>query len=268
MSEQDKTREEQIREIAKKTVRYRMAGTDDVVVRNITYNTGHEDLAMDIYYPSQPAGAARLPVALIPFGYADPEGHIRTFGPVTSWARLTAASGIATAIYGTRAPAENIHAALAHLRTNAMGLNLDAQRIGLFASSGNVPVALSALMRDAGIRCAALLCGYTLDLDGSTAVADMARQVLFADACSGRSVADLPDGVPMLVVRAGRDQFPGLNAALDKVIAGVLARNLPLTVVNYATGGHGFEFEEDTEMSREVIRQVLAFLRFHLKAMG
>jgi len=103
-----------------------------------------------------------------------------------------------------------------------------------------------------------------MDDDGATAVADMSRQAGFVNACAGRSVDDLPDSVPMLFVRAGRDHFPGINDALDKVIAGALRRNLPFTLVNHATGAHGFDVDEDTDVSRAIVRQVLAFLRFHL----
>ena len=69
----------------------------------------------------------------------------------------------------------------------------------------------------------------------------------------------------MLFVRAGREQFHGVNEALDKVVAKAFARNLPVTFVNHATGAHGFDLDEDSDLSREMIRRVLAFLAFHLK---
>jgi hypothetical protein len=125
-------------------------------------------------------------------------------------------------------------------------------------------VALSAVMRDASLKCAALITGFTMDLDGSTTVADAAKQHLFVDACAGKSVDDLPDGVPMLFIRAGREWFPGLNDALDNVVAKAIARNLPVTLVNHATGTHGFEFDQDNELSREMVRRVLRFLQWHL----
>ena len=262
MNEQE--REAIIRENAKKTIRYHMPGMDAVVVRDTAYDAGGSEIPMAIYYPSAPAAGARLPVAIVAFGYADPEARVRQYGPMTSWPRLIAASGMAAVLYGTNEPATNIHAVLKHVRGHAAALGLDDQRIGLFASSGNVPVALATLMRDRALACAALLYGYTMDLDGSTAVADVAREHFFADACAGKSVDDLPDTVPMLFVRAGREQFPGLNEALDNVVSRSIARNLPVTLVNYPSGVHGFELEEDTEMSRGIIQQVLAFLRWHL----
>jgi len=264
MSEQSE-RDAIIREIAKKRVVYRLPEIDALPVpRDVTYrSTSGKVLPMQVQHPSS-SSSGRVPVVLAPLAYPDPEAGVRMYGPVTSWLRLLAASGMAAVVYGTEAPDHDLHAALRHLRADAEALGLDTTRLGLFAQSGNVTVALSALMHDPQITCAALLCGYTMDDDGATAVADMSRQAGFVNACAGRSVDDLPDSVPMLFVRAGRDHFPGINDALDKVIAGALRRNLPFTLVNHATGAHGFDVDEDTDVSRAIVRQVLAFLRFHL----
>lgn len=259
-------REAKLREIAKKTVRYRIPGMEAVVVRGAACKvTSDSELLMDIYYPSEPQLGTRFPVVVVPFGYPDPQSQIRRYGPVTSWATLIAASGMAAVIYGAAEPSEDVHAVLQHLRANAQPLCLDEQRIGLFSMSGNGPVALSALMRDPALKCAALLCGYTMDLDGSTAVSEIAKQYGFANACAGKSVDDLPAGVPLLFIRAGLEQFPGLNEALDAVVARALARNLPLTLVNHPTGVHGFELEEDTEASRAAIQLVLSTLARYLR---
>ena len=256
-------REAILREIAKKRVVYTLPGMDDVRVESGTYHTGYENLGMDIYYP--PHGAGPAPVVLFAFGYPDPPGQIRQYGPVTSWARLMAASGMAVAIYATNDCVENVHAVIGHLRANAAALGIDSTRIGVLAESANVSVALSALIRDASLTCAALVTGFTMDLDGSTTVAAAAKQYMFVDACAGKSVDDLPAGVPLLFVRAGQDWFPGLNDALDRVVANAVARNLPVTLVNHATGTHGFEFNQDNELSRDMVRRVLAFLAFHLR---
>lgn len=98
---------------------------------------------------------------------------------------------------------------LRYPRADAAELGLDVDRFGLFATSGNVTVGLSTLMRDRRSRCGVLLYGYTMDMDGSTAVADMARQFGFVNACIGKSIDDLPADMPILFVRAGQDQFPG-----------------------------------------------------------
>ena len=61
--------------------------------------TDQVELVMDIYYPSTPKPGDRFPVVVIPFGYPDPESRIRRYGPVTSWAKLIAAAGMAAVIY-------------------------------------------------------------------------------------------------------------------------------------------------------------------------
>jgi hypothetical protein len=267
MSEKD--RAAIIRELARKTVVYRPAGIDAVPApREFTYRSaGGSALPMCVYFPLLDR-AVHAPVVLLPLAYPDPEGRFRTFGPVTSWARLCARSGIAAVIYGTETPHEDVHAALRHLVSHAEPYGLDTARLGVLATSANVTVALSLLMRGERVRCAALLYGYTFDLEGSTTVTDMSRQFGFVDACHGRSVQDLPGDVQLLVVRAGQDRFPGLNDALDRMIAGALSRNLPLTLINHAAGGHAFDVDEDTDTSRGIIRLVLAFLRSQLAVSG
>jgi acetyl esterase/lipase len=100
-----------------------------------------------------------------------------------------------------------------------------------------------------------------MDLDGSTAVAEAQKMWRFDNACEGRSIDELPADLPIFIVRAGKDQMPRLNEALDRFVAGSLAKNLPLSLVNYARGEHGFDLTNDSEGSREIIRNTLAFLR-------
>jgi hypothetical protein len=104
----------------------------------------------------------------------------------------------------------------------------------------------------------------TLDLDGSAVVAEAAKEYGFVNACAGRSVKDLPADVPLYMVRAGRDHFPGLNETMDRFISSALAHNLPVTFVNHHTGPHTFDLDDDSEVSREIIRQALAFLQRNL----
>ena len=253
-------------EVALKQVVYRIQGMDDVPVRrDIAYKTTAEGaLLMDIYYPPAATPGTRVPLVVIILGFPDPQSGGRMFGPLTSWARLIAMSGIAAAIYGTSIPAEDAHDAFTYLRENASSLGIDPRRIGVYAASGNVAVALSLLMRDADFRCVALLKGYTFDVDGSTAFAEASRQYGFVNATTGRSIDELPADLPMFVQRAGREHFPGVNAALDQFAARALARNLPLTFVNDATGTHAADMDDDTDATRRIIRQVLDFLRLHL----
>jgi len=215
---------------------------------------------MDIdYYP--PPGTdtdpATLPAVVIVSGYPD-DGFrkhtgtsFREMESTVAWARRFGASGMVGVTYSTNDPAAGIHEVLRELH---------GRRIAIWASSGNVPVALSALMHDAPepIACAALCYGYTLD------VAEAAATFKFANPTAGRTIDDLRSDVPLFLARAGQDQFPGLNEALDRFVAGALRRNLPLTLVNHPDGPHAFDLADDSATTREIIRGIVAFLQFHL----
>ena len=70
--------------------------------------------------------------------------------------------------------------------------------------------------------------------------------------------------VPLLIVRAGKDEIPDVNKSIDQFVPAALAANYPFAVVNHPDGGHGFETRHFSERSKEVIAQTLEFLRFHL----
>jgi hypothetical protein len=165
-------RDAQIQELAKKRVLYRIPGMEAAMVRrDETYRTaGDGALSMDLYYPAETTNGERLPVVVIVMGYPDPHGFARKMGWAISWAELIAASGMAAVIYGNREPAADAHFVLQHIRQNAASLLIDENRIGVAACSGHAAAALSMLMQDARLKCAALLYGYTLDGDGATGV--------------------------------------------------------------------------------------------------
>ena len=263
---QDNEREAMLREIAKKRVVYALPEMDAVVVRrDVTFKSQRgTHLPMDVYHPPF-HGQALPPVVLMTTAYPDPSGRARNYGPLTSWARLMAASGIAAVVYGSEAPNEDADALLRVLRGQAVSLALDTDRCAVFGASANATVGLSLLMRDRHLKCGAFLYGYAMDTDGSTTVADAAREFGFVNGCAKRSVEDLPSDVPILFVRAGHDQFPGLNATLDRMIERATARNLPFTLINHASGAHGFDIDEPTAASRAVVQQVIAFMRIWLR---
>lgn len=228
-------------EMTKRPVLYTVPGMEGVTVRrDVVYRTTDAGaLTLDLYSPPGPKTAPR-PAVVVVAGYPDP-GFAAMLGcrfkemeSSVSWARLLAAS-----------------------------LGVDADRIGLWASSGNVPLALRALMRQP-LKCAALCYGLMLDLEGSTTIAEAAKTFGFANPNAGKAVEDLPRDVPLFIARAGRDENPGLNDALDRFIARALACNLPVTLANHPEGPHAFDLFHDSATTRGIVGQVLAFLRRHL----
>jgi hypothetical protein len=255
--------------IAEQAAIYRIPGMDDVIIRHdIEYANG---LTMDLYYPPDAKSGVQLPGIVFVTGSPDAGFQVRLgcrqkeMASYVSWSRLVAASGLVAITYTNRDPAPDPHALLTFLRQNAVSLGIDGDRIGVWSCSGNVPNALSLLMSE-NLRCAVLCYGYMLDLDGSTGVADAQKQWGFANPAAGKSVDDLPRDLPLLVVRAGKDEFAGLNGAIDRFVAHALARNLPVSLINHPTGPHSFDLFDDSETSRWVIREILAFLRGVLAA--
>jgi acetyl esterase/lipase len=262
-------------DITLRRVVYAIPGMESVVVaRDIEYGTSDAGpLRMDIYYPPAPQGSRLPPAVLIVAGFAD-VGVTLTLGctakemeMVISWAQLIAASGITAIAYTNANPATDAVTLIRYLQEHGTSLGLDSDRIGLYAASGNVPVALSLLMHAIAnpVKCAALCYGFMLDLEGSSDVSAAAGTWRFANPCQGRSVDDLEPDVPLLVVRAGADHFAGLNRSLDRFIDRALAGNLPLTLVNHSRALHAFDLADSTEDSREVIRQIIRFFQFQLR---
>lgn len=260
-------------DLAKLTVRFSIPGVEAVTVRrDLPYRvTESGPLTFDVYYPPGAAAEGRLPAVLFVHGYSDagtPNVFGRTFkemGHTVSWAKLIAASGVVALVYSNSEPADDAQAIMQHVRDEAGALGIDASRLGLWATSGHVPLAVSLLLQAEwhNVRCAVLCCGYMLDMHGNTSVADMQKTYRFANPCAGKSVNDLRDDVPLLIVRAGRDQF-GVNESVDSFISAALHRNLPVRLVNHADAPHAFDLFYDGPVTREIIREILRFIQFRL----
>ena len=268
------SRETQRHDIAKKRVVYQAPAEHGVTIRrDVEYRvTDAGALTMDIYHLPGSKSEVKIPAVIFVSGYPDP-GVQKRIGckgkemeSYISWGQLTAASGLVAITYTTgKEPAPDIHALLQYVRQNA-ALGTDENRIGLWACSGNVPNALSVLMQESReyLKCAVLCYGYMLDLDGFNHMAEASRIWGCVYPCAGKSVEDLPHNIPLFIARSGRDEMPHLNETLDRFLGKALTRNLPVTFVNHPESPHAFDVLHDSETSREIIRQILAFMRFHL----
>jgi hypothetical protein len=260
--------------ISKQSAVYRIAGMEHAVVRKdvIYLTTDAGPLTMDVYAPAELIARSPLPAVVLVAGYND-IGYEKMLGVKfkdmamsISWAQLIAASGLVAIAYTNREPAADLEALLQHVRNNAAELGIERDRIGVWACSGSVPLALSALMKHGRdfLKCGALLYGYMLDLDGAVGVAQAATTFRFTNPHAGTSFDDLGEDLPLLIARAGQEQFPGLNDSIDRFFATALALNRPVTLINHAAGPHAFDLLDDSATSRRIIRQVLDFLTAQL----
>jgi hypothetical protein len=245
-----------------------------IVRRNVAYAPPDSRLLMDIYYPPDETDDGRWPAVIIVAGYPEtrePRPTTLTYkeiGWTVSMCQLIAVSGMVAIAYTNRDPVADVQAVFEHIHACAESLRIDPARVGVIAVSGNVPTALTTIMQDAGRTpvCAVFSYGCLLDLNDTAHVAEAARQFGFANPSAGRTIGDLRRDVPLLITRAGRDQFPAMNASIDSFVCQGLAENLPIILVNHAEGPHAFDLFDDSRTSRDILRQTLQFLRQHLTA--
>jgi hypothetical protein len=255
----EEERQRRVAEAIRKTAVLELPGMESIRIQNEQHYG--EGGTFDLYTA---ATGAPAPTVLFVYGFPDPRfaQGLRKMGAYTSWGRLLAASGMNAITYSYRDPVRDLDALLVHLRQNADTFGIDVSRLGVWACSGNVPTALHLLMTQppGAFRCAALLYGYMLDVPSA------AEQFGLGVPARGRTIDDLPRKLPLLVVRAGQDQTPLLNASVDAFVTAALTRDLPLTLINQPSAPHSFDLFDDSEPSRETIRNILRFLYDRLTA--
>ena len=79
-----------------------------------------------------------------------------------------------------------------------------------------------------------------------------------------QDVRQLRKDLPLLIVRAGRDEVPLVNESIDHFVSVATASDIPITFVDYQDGVHGFDFQQKNERSAEIIEQTLEFVRANL----
>jgi acetyl esterase/lipase len=256
---------------------YLLPGMDKAgVISNLKYaEVDNPYLLMDVYVPADLKPHERGPVVLFIHGGAGPESRPKDWGIFQSWGRLVAAAGMVAVMFTHRfspppqlllvEAASDLSAALRYIRSHAALFQADGDRVGVCAwSSGGGLLTPVLVERPAFVRC--LVAFYPLlDVQHFAPPGDAAA-LHYLKAFS--PIAALPEDasalMPMLILRAGQDEIPRLNDALDRFVAKALAANAPITVMNHPRGGHGFDNAGDEECSKQIVRSSIEFLRTHL----
>jgi len=235
-----------------------------IVVRDLPcYQQGQ---FVDIYYPSN--SDKPFPAVVLVTGYPDPGFEkmtgmkLKDVAQNQSWGKLLAASGVAAIVYTASDPVQDALELVDWICAKGEGLGIDAQRLGLLSVSGNVPNALHVLQYRPRFRCATLCYGFMLDTETDTGVSAAATQFHFANPNS--TELNLATELALLVVRAGKDAFPGLNNSIDNFIANSLRCNRDLEFINYAQGEHAFDIKDSSLRSLQLLRRILEFNRQRL----
>ncbi len=208
--------------------------------KNVIYGkwSGGE-LLMDIYQPTKIAETARLPVVIFLNTFGIPRREDEMY---TGWAKIAAAHGFAAinADGHSGGIEQDFDLLLAYLADHAANLHIDANQVAVHAVSGNVSLAFPLVENPKRTAVKAAVMYYGIG-----------------------DVSDFRSDLPVLLVRAGLDR-PTLNQSIGAFTADALTRNVPLTLLNYPAGHHGFDLRDDNNATREVIEQTFLFLKSKL----
>lgn len=225
---------------------------DEVIVANITYK---DDLTCDIYYPPEFPMEDRSESVPIPFVLFPTSFTLETFESWErdswkdqdlniSWGQVLAARGIAAVFYDAQSVTEDLEDIMKFLLARGSKLGLDTQRIGVVALSNNGRI------------------GMTLALDSRPEYARAIRSAAFLHA-SIRAAAIRRKDIPVFLVytRDSGSTFASLNEAF--IERGERA-GLQITVRDDAPF-KGFEYDDPTPLSREILTELLQFMDRYLK---
>ena len=271
----------QNRDPAKTPVVYVVPGMSRVVVRPgvVFDNSSATPLAFDAYLPhGMRNGERRAAIVFVSGGE-----RVRQWRWFITWGQLAAAHGMIGIIPdkryprgldGTRAGTEDTEKLLTFLKTQGDVLGVDPQRIclwtfsagGRLTSVGLQPETPGGAGRPA-VRCLVSFYGM-LDMSAelSSISNDSERQQLLRRYSPIQALESLVasggKSPPVFLARAGKDS-PIINNGIDRFAAAALRLNVPITVINYADGNHGFDGINDTSQSRAIIADALRFVQEH-----
>lgn len=275
----------------------RVAGMDDVQrVGDQAYRdlSGSPDTVMygdrllfDVFLPA--GGDSLRPAVIFIHGGLVAGGTQRvspkdTLPAYEQWGRLVAASGLVGITFSHRLNTnENVDTAAADVlellrvvRNRALEWRIDPDRVCVAAFSAGGPLGSLFMMERAtelpGVRCVAFYYAF-LDMEHAAVISPF-RQAHGEPRLSQlrgyspvkrllRSTRELP---PMLVVRAGLDAIPGINASIDRFMSAALLTNQAVEFYNHPAGRHGFDLAAgDDERAEYILAATLRFFHEHLR---
>src|SRR5689334_13178380 len=213
------------------------APSPDVTVdSSVRFGTaGNVVLAMDLYQLPRVAGRTRPALIFFVRG----SGSDRQWAYYVAWARTVASREMVGIIPDLRNENQehDFQALLDYLTRHGSELGVDTAAIAVYAASGNVYTALPLLEdpRQTAIKSAVIYYGAA-------------------------PVTAFRRDLPLLYVRAGLDR-PDVNRDIGTLAARAIAQNAPVTLLNHATGYHGFEELNDDDATHDVIARTIEFVR-------
>lgn len=259
----------------KGAVVYDLPRMDDVIIkRDIPYqDIGGSPLKMDIYYPPDFDFQSKIPAVIIVLGYPDVAGkkllgsEFKNYIQLVSWCKIISASGMAGIVYESVNPEKDIIALSNYLKTNEDEVKIDINKIGAWTCSAHTPTTISYILNGADniFKCAVVYYGFFLtnDFKYLPQIDTLSQNMGFKTPRLSEPTVWRKD-VPIMIVRAGKDNVPYINQTLSSFYDQALSQDLSITLINYQNGVHGFDAALDNETTRQIIKTTLEFWKLYL----
>jgi tetratricopeptide (TPR) repeat protein len=212
------------------------------VQKGLKYKTINDTLlTFNIYYPPGFDGKSVLPLVIFNNGVGINE--LPEWKVYDDWARLVAFHGMIAVTHQSRQgkSLKDSEDLVDYLVQNSNRLNLDKNRMAIWACSANVGAGLPLAMQQNRKYIRALVMYYGAGWRPEDNV--IKRQDL-----------------EIQVVRAGLD-FYDLNKNIETFVRNAMERDAHLEYINYPEGQHAFDVVDDTPRTRMIIQQTLNFLK-------
>ena len=210
---------------------------DVTVARDVEFGAdGSVALRMDVYQLPRAAGKPRP--AFVFFNRAS--GAAERQSPLyVGWARTAATRelvGIVPDLRSGRSEAQDFHKLIEYLTHHGGDIGVDTTAIAVYAASGNVATAFPIVEdpRQTAVKAAVIYYGAA-------------------------PITTFRRDLPVLYVRAGLDR-PNVNEEILTLASRAISQNAPVTLLNHATGYHGFELFNDDDATHDVIARTLMFV--------
>jgi len=259
----------------KGAVVYDLPGMNNVVVKkDIPYqDISGSTLKMDIYYPPDFNFQRKIPAVIIVLGYPDVAGkkllgiEFKNYIQFVSWCRIISASGMAGIVYESINPEKDIITLSNYLKTNEDKLKIDINKVGAWTCSAHTPTTISYILNgsDNIFKCAVVYYGFFLtnDFKYLPQIDTLSQNMGFKTPRLSEPITWKKD-VPIMIIRAGKDNVPYINQTLSIFYEKALNQDLPITLINYQNGVHGFDAALDNETTRQIIKNTIEFWKFNL----
>ncbi len=208
-----------------------MAQDNIIIKKDLVYISG-DTLKADIYLPLDYQEEKKATLII-----ADGLGSdFRKWGHYQTWAKLSASHGIVAILYQSRKneAKQLLEKAVQFSIANSATYSIDPERLSLFGSSANAPLALTFANEERRIKAALILYGTT-------------------------NLKTFRFDLPVYVVRSGFDNSL-LNKSIDTLVFRAMQANAPYTIFNFNFGNHPFEDINDPEKVR-IMKASLEFLK-------